>query len=512
MHEPCLSPRTGAATADIDHHPVDEVIELRQIREINIEEDHDAFSRHLPPELISHIFTIYTETFNSSFDIVRPSTERGPLLLGAVSKLWREVAFGTPQLWNTINIHIRLPSNNITAKIELTKHWLDRSGQLPLYLSLRIGTTDIELESRLLGPLFSLIRNLSPRWYLLVLDISPILYTTFIDDLTCAPRLHTLKLVDQMVQKGQFFLAQTPSLKYLEISLHYLSEIAIEWGNITRFQADCLGIDEFFETLRRAGRLTYCRLRGINADLQLYQIPTTPLTHSALKQLHLVPSEVYGWQMDDLFDLLVFPSLENFGYECTGLCRFPLNSLISLFDRSQCQLTHFDLSGDLSEVNANDLIPLISALPTLTHFKLDERIHRSDEDEGIMTDKLLQKLTPIEGIRAGLLPCLQSLKFHGDQKFSWNCLAAFIIARLTEDNNGSNNSIADNMHVARNSPVFRRNKNSIRLVCLVVKVFEPLLDLDSFARLNLARNAGVSIEIKDECGTIARPRLPSHSP
>ena len=490
MHEPFLSPRSGAPAVDIDHHPVDELLQIKI-------EEHDTFSRHLPPELISHIFTIYTETFNSSFDIKQPSTEHGPLVLGAVSKFWREVAFGTPQLWNTINIHVCFPSNNITPKIELTKQWLDRSGQLPLYLSLRIRTTNIKFESCLLGPLFSLIRNLALRWYLLALDISPKLYTTFIDDLTCAPRLHTLKLVDQKLLRGQFFLARTPSLKYLETSLIFFRTSPLN-GEPSHISSPIASASmNFLKLFDLAGRLTNCRLRGINPDLQLYPIPTTPLTHSALKQLHLVPTEVYGWQVDDCLDLLVFPSLEYFRYECTSLSPFLLSSLISLVHRSQCQLTHFDLSGELLEVNANDLFPFF-ALPTLTHFKLEDLEDYGDGDEGIMTDKLLQKLTPIEGIRAGLLPCLQSLKFRGEQRFSWNCFADFIISRLMVDNSGSSNPITNKMDVGRNLPVYRRNGNSIRLVSFVARGFKQDIDLDTRARFNRARDAGVSIEIVDE--------------
>ena len=511
MGEPRLDFRTEAVNADIEQHPVDEVTESLQMQKElemkgNTNQNHDPFSRHLPPELMSHIFAIYTDNFNSSVDIRAPCNRGGPLRLGAVSKLWREVAFSTPRLWNTINIQIYFPCNNIIPKIEITKQWLDRSRHLPLYLSLRItAAAERPLEPRLLGPLFGLIRNLAPRWHTLVLNIPPELYTLFIDDLTCAPLLHTLKFVDQIPQRGRFLLAQTPSLKYLEISTHFLSDIAIEWGNITHFQSDCLSIDEFFEILRLAGRLTSCRLRGISDHLDLHPIPTTPLTHLTLERLYLIPNDVYEDVMGDFFDLLVFPSLKRFGYGCTNTCPFPLNRLISLFNRSQCQLTHFELSGKLGEINMDDLIPLFSALPTITHLKLGDIKDRGDDsgNQGTMTDKLLQELTPAEGTRAVLFPYLQSLNFHGNQRFSWNCLADFIIARLTEDNNGSRNPIPDKMDVARNLPVLPRNKHSIRLVCLAIRNCEQPIGLDTRARLNFARDAGVSIAITDEkffCG------------
>jgi len=210
MPEPCLSLRSGAATANINQHPV-------QVREINIDEAHDTFSR-LPLELISHIFIIYTEDFNSSFDIVRsiPEPERGPLLLGAVSKLWREVAFGMPQLWNTINIQICLPSGPKmnTKIIELVQQWLDRSRQLLLYISVQVEAVGTK---HLWGPIFSLIRNCAPRWHTLVLDAPAKMYAVFLPGLTCAPRLHTLKLINMDLSGDQVHL-QTPSLQHLYIS------------------------------------------------------------------------------------------------------------------------------------------------------------------------------------------------------------------------------------------------------------------------------------------------------
>ena len=155
-----MSLKTGAATVNIDQHPI-QVDEVTESLQINIDQDHDDLTRHLPPELISHISTIYTENFNSSFDIRQPSDECGPLLLGAVSKLWREVAFGTPQLWKTIYFQSRsLDPNKIKTKIELLKQWIDRSRHLPLYISLgaeamhtKIMGTYIQPYTKLRSPL-----------------------------------------------------------------------------------------------------------------------------------------------------------------------------------------------------------------------------------------------------------------------------------------------------------------------------------------------------------------------
>jgi len=492
-----------AANANIDQH-LEEITKPLQIRgkmEGQINNNHDPFTSHFPPEITSHIFATYTEEINSYFGLQSPSTGRvGPLLLGAVSKLWREVAFGTPQLWNTLDIHIRSPTNDITQKIELTKQWLDRSGQLPLCLSLRINnTSEIESATYSLRSLFSLIRNLAPRWHILVLAVSSSFYRAFLDDLTCAPHLHTLKLIVAAPQNDQFHLARTPSLKHLAISYSYLSHISVEWGNIINFDAIDLSTDEFFELLRLAERLTSCRLRGICHNIHAYPIPATPVTHSALKRFRLIDDE--RDELKKWFDLLVLPSLERFTYEGTKACDFPLIDLISFFNRSYCQLTHFSFFGNLWDVTTDKLISLFSALPTITHFKLEDIEDRSDQADGIMTDRLLQKLTPIEGMKP-LLPHLQSLKFRGKQTFSWNCLADFISAKLMEEiDNGCIIPTTDKMNAGRNSPVFQhqsRGGNPIRVISFIVRSAVTFMDPNILVRFKFAHNAGVSIEIVDE--------------
>jgi hypothetical protein len=497
--------------ANMNINRLDEVSKPLQIQEQAkrpINSDCDPFKSYLPPEIISHIFAIYTEKFNSRFNLREPSIKcSGPLLLGAISKLWREVAFGTPQLWNTINICVRPLTNDITPKIELTKQWLDRSKQLPLCLSLTIliiYDSQIGPATHSLIPLFSLLRSFAPRWHLLSLEFPPRWYATFLDDLTCAPHLDTLKLIvaEPELEDGGFRLSRTPSLKHLDVSYNYLSQISVEWGNITNFEANDLSTDELFELLRLAGQLTSCSLHGTSWNIYQYSIPTTPITHSALKQFALVLNVARLEEMKNLFDLLILPSLERFAYEDTKTYIFPLNSLISLFNRSRCQLTHLDLTRILLDRTMGDLISLFSTVPTITHLKLEHIEDRSDQPDGIMTDKLLQKLTPIEGIRSGLLPYLQSLKFRGKQTFSWKCLADFIISRLAEENNDGfvNINTTDKTNTGRNSPVFQHqntSRNPLRLVSFMV-ISPGLLDLNSLVRFNHARDAGVSIEIWDE--------------
>jgi hypothetical protein len=127
-----------------------------------------------------------------------------------------------------------------------------------------------------------------------------------------------------------------------------------------------------------------------------------------------------------MLNLVVFPSLEKFGYDSLDRTSFPNSAIPSIFNRSRCQLTHFDLCGDLRNGTTDDLIAILSDLPTITHFKL----HHIHMDNAIMSDQLLRRLTPIHPSEFThtdrLLPRLESLEFRGYKGFSWSCLAGLV--------------------------------------------------------------------------------------
>jgi len=335
---------------------VNKLLLIRTELKERLNQHHDPFTRYLPIEITSNIFAMFTENFNSDFDPQDPtSIYGGPLLLGAVAKSWREIAFATPHLWNTLNILI--PSiDKLPIEVELMKQWLDRSQQLPLYLSLVLRTSaldeQIEEEASSLIPLFNVLQNVAPRWYKLVLGIPPMLYITFLGELTYAPALNTLKLVRGLFEGGQFFLPHTPSLKHLDIqSTTLLPDISIDWSNLTTFQYDWFSLEELFEVLRLARVLESFTLNGLTEYTRGYPIPITPFTHFTLKRLYLGSdddADIDPFQAETLLGLAVFPSLEHFGYRLPIDCFFPNDALQSLFHRSHCQLTHFDLSGDLA--------------------------------------------------------------------------------------------------------------------------------------------------------------------
>jgi hypothetical protein len=77
---------------------INKLLKIQAEAKQRVNQHHDPLTRHLPVEISSHIFSIYTDDVNSDFDPQSSIIGRdGPLLLGAVSKTWRRVAFSTPR-------------------------------------------------------------------------------------------------------------------------------------------------------------------------------------------------------------------------------------------------------------------------------------------------------------------------------------------------------------------------------------------------------------------------------
>ena len=426
--DPCMQLTAVSAKVYAHLEEINKLLKIQAEAKERVNQHHDPLTR-FPVEITSDIFAIYTEDVNSYFDPLSLHVElSGPLLLGAVSKFWRQVAFSTPHLWNTVNIQI-LSNDNLPTKVKLTKEWLARSRELPLHLSLGYPTWNmVESWRDPLIPLFNELQHVSPRWCALFLAISARLYPAFLGKVTYAPILETLKLIDPSEEEGGFHLPRTPSLKHLDIQLSIaFSCISIDWSGLTTVAANYILTGEYFAILELSKGLESFRLRGLMGD-QGCPLPTTPLTHSALKELYLETNDdVDPSELVTILDLVTFPSLEKFGYDSGSRISFPNSAIPSIFNRSRCQLTHFDLCGDLRNGTTDDLISILSDLPTITHFKLQESYFDS-----LMSNMLLRRLTPTrpsEFIHIDrLLPRLESLEFRGPKGFSWSCLASLVSA------------------------------------------------------------------------------------
>ncbi|KAL0060273.1 hypothetical protein AAF712_012936 [Marasmius tenuissimus] len=139
---------------------IDEVISRlqarRAIRQQFVDECRKLVSpsRRLPRELWGEVFV---HCLPEKHLPVRSTTE-APLLLTTVCRSWREIALSTPRLWNSI--HLFLPTSTeyrhsafsfmLKGRQEGLSLWLERSGSLPLQISLAMNPLPATADARVL--------------------------------------------------------------------------------------------------------------------------------------------------------------------------------------------------------------------------------------------------------------------------------------------------------------------------------------------------------------------------
>jgi hypothetical protein len=129
---------------------------------------------HLPPtihslplEILSEIFIFALPTDQELYRRSRSYEGRKliipTLVFCAVCSSWRFLAFSTPQLWNTVVIHLPHDINEAQAKrkaVDLVQ-WIERSRSLPLSLQI---SSDIIQPLGLEAPIISIINDHAARW------------------------------------------------------------------------------------------------------------------------------------------------------------------------------------------------------------------------------------------------------------------------------------------------------------------------------------------------------------
>ncbi|KAF9259828.1 hypothetical protein L218DRAFT_873721, partial [Marasmius fiardii PR-910] len=146
-------------------------------------------SRRLPADIWSLIFV---QCLPPSEFAVSAITE-APLLLTGICRSWREIALSTPGLWNSLHFNVPVKpvkakdgwyTAKIQARMDGIMMWLDRSGSLPLRLSMSFGVKEkgwmaaVEVNSRqfyedLVADFATVLLPYSARWQSLALNNVP---------------------------------------------------------------------------------------------------------------------------------------------------------------------------------------------------------------------------------------------------------------------------------------------------------------------------------------------------
>ncbi|KAJ7575606.1 hypothetical protein C8J56DRAFT_1063205 [Mycena floridula] len=227
---------------------------------------------YIPNEILQEIF-LFTVP-----DQVNISVKQSPLILGRVCSRWRKVSQGMPELWSSINGDLEAlghiegtswwnwspvreyPSSMNKASLHRArddfwhgaggKEWLERSGTLPLTLSLRQRLITTTRAHNYPDQSFSLLEEYSSRWKTIVFcmryDTLMSLDKYLVKRGVTFPMLESFSvtLMGRSAESDQYipfsFLQHSPQLR--SFSLHGLHSDGIgqyvPWSQLTHLDMD----------------------------------------------------------------------------------------------------------------------------------------------------------------------------------------------------------------------------------------------------------------------------------
>ncbi|KAJ7252150.1 hypothetical protein B0H12DRAFT_966372, partial [Mycena haematopus] len=182
---------------------VDELTEERTNVKIYVDAHRALLSpvRRLSLDVLQEIFVACLPTHRNCV----MSASEAPVLLGRICSSWRNISLSTPRLWSSLHIVEparieylpKIREQKHAQLLEVTKAWLERSGQCPLTISLfgRAPPVPAPLEYSGTSVFLQTLLPFASRW----LDISVTASSLGLDSLSSVtendiPMLRTLKI------------------------------------------------------------------------------------------------------------------------------------------------------------------------------------------------------------------------------------------------------------------------------------------------------------------------------
>ncbi|KAJ7183780.1 hypothetical protein C8R46DRAFT_519357 [Mycena filopes] len=392
--------------------------------------------RRLPEDILREIFTASLPTERHS---LMSRTRDSPLVFTYVCSEWRRVAFSMPRLWTTF--HIMPVRENLWTTAKLTsegvKFWLEKSGSLPLSISVAWSDHSDELHSnaeegrRVLQTLAGCSRRWehmrfvlpSPSHFAPLGAVSPmnlpLLKTVVIDagralrspaalDLfgfTNGPMVTGISLQSRFDEPNLSTLVAAPQIRHLSTlgtRIQFSTHLALQ-------------------LLARCPQLETCVLEMLLAPVH----PHTQVSLTHMRRLCIVDSEwPFGGGVATLWENLDLPILQCLEYASTdsASCLLALTHLAG-----PQRLTSLSLSFD-TPFGTEILAECLGLLPNLENLLIHQK-RQSLAGRGTIACGVFLVLTASTPAPFALCPRLQSLTCLGIDTGSDQELLALVEAR-----------------------------------------------------------------------------------
>ncbi|KAJ6562341.1 hypothetical protein B0H19DRAFT_95949 [Mycena capillaripes] len=193
----------------------------------------------LPPEIMSLIFI---HCLPESISLPQPSPLKAPLLLAQICAQWREIAIGTPELWQSIGLVD-------TRSVGIFETWLARSGNLPLNFSL--NCVDLERASSLIDLCISHVH----RWQDVELAL-PFGILIRLEHLMPIPLLRKISLSlrgpfsTEGAPDNPIALLNAPMLRRADVGTYPDLRFNLPWAQLTSLTLAKVDVAECFSILK----------------------------------------------------------------------------------------------------------------------------------------------------------------------------------------------------------------------------------------------------------------------
>ncbi|KDR73083.1 hypothetical protein GALMADRAFT_101535 [Galerina marginata CBS 339.88] len=300
----------------------------------------------LPPELMAEIFTIACQADSHKFQKDKQRSKMTtPFILGHVCARWRAIVWSTPETWS--HLLLCLASPRYETQVSLLEGWLARSGNCPLTIEFNFLEED-EWSDRTPIELIQMLASQAQRWHSInwvfpegwydILDEVKHKFS-ILTTVSTQPLWHDCNLAASRRKRLDLFQF-APMLFDIHLNGYYLTDVAIPWGQITRFTLQHVYLDECFYALVKTPHLTFCRIYTILDHAGYRDNNEQPIHLPSLARLVL-----YSATWEDTLHLLSYTSApELTTLEFSSPQNEDLPSLTPVLDQLGCQLTQLKLT------------------------------------------------------------------------------------------------------------------------------------------------------------------------
>ncbi|KAJ7700909.1 hypothetical protein B0H16DRAFT_1902879 [Mycena metata] len=283
----------------------------------------------LPFDVMTQIFTLALPPES----VLLPSTSipPGPLLFASICQQWREFAFATHELWNTVDLE--LSPNSIKKISRLLNIWIPRAGNLVVSMSLSFkhGALGSNYRTKIVRPLEKLLARYALQWISIDLPLPMLALTTLRYPEEGFPSLQKLILaraVNDVTNGRVDTFSTSKELRDVCIVGGTIKNLVLPWEQLTTLNLRYASVAECVQTLALVPNLVQFTANVASSGSPIH---APPLAHLASLILRGSPP-----LSSYLLDFLTLPALRRLELNFHG--SQPVTSLPSLIARSRCSL------------------------------------------------------------------------------------------------------------------------------------------------------------------------------